>query len=80
MSLSKKGYPCPCCGFLTLSDCPPGTFEICNVCGWEDDEAQFHDSNYHGGANPESLNEAIENFKNFGASSKRYRARAKTVL
>lgn len=27
--------PCPCCGALTVSTF--GTFDICDVCKWEDD-------------------------------------------
>ena len=65
-----KGYPCPCCGFLTLAEPPPGTFEICVVCGWEDDKVQFDDPDYQGGANYLSLNEARSNFVNFGAAKK----------
>jgi hypothetical protein len=48
-------FPCPCCGFLTLNEQPPGTFEICRLCGWEDDRVQFFDPLFRGGANPESL-------------------------
>jgi len=48
-------HPCPCCGFETLEEAPPGTFDICEVCGWEDDNVQFHDPDYRGGANAESL-------------------------
>ncbi len=25
-------FPCPCCGFLTLPEEPPGTYDICPVC------------------------------------------------
>jgi hypothetical protein len=42
---------------LTLKEEPPGTFEICGVCGWEDDDAQFRDPDLRGGANEKSLNE-----------------------
>ncbi len=65
-------YKCPCCGFLTLSESPPGTYEICPVCNWEDDYVQYNDPNYRGGANKESLNEARENFIKFGASSMKF--------
>lgn len=62
-------YPCPCCGFLTLTEPPPGTFEVCPVCYWEDDDAQFADPEYSGGANGMSLVEARHNFTIFGAVS-----------
>lgn len=65
-------YPCPCCGFLTISDESHLTYEICPVCFWEDDPVQFKDHNFKGGANSMSLNEAKESFKNFGAVSKEF--------
>ena len=33
---NKKRYPCPVCGEICLSE-PIGSFDICPVCGWEDD-------------------------------------------
>ena len=51
-------YSCPCCGEYTLHESPPGTFEICSICGWEDDDVQYMDPDYSGGANEVSLNEA----------------------
>ena len=66
----KPRYACPCCGFLTLTLKPPGTYELCPVCFWEDDGLQFEDPNYEGGANQERLAVARTNFREFGASSK----------
>lgn len=60
-------YACPCCGYLTLLESPPGTYAICSVCFWEDDAIQFEDPSYSGGANQISLQEARENFRRFGA-------------
>ena len=65
-------YACPCCGNLTLSQEPPGTFELCEVCYWEDDPVQFDDPDFGGGANRLSLNEARENFRRIGASDARF--------
>lgn len=62
-------YACPCCAYLTFDEEPPGTFEICPVCGWEDDEVQFRDPTYNGGANAVSLEEARKNFMTIGAIS-----------
>jgi Cysteine-rich CPCC len=59
-------YPCPCCGNVTLDEAPPGTFAICSVCSWEDDNVQFHDPDYEGGANRVSLNQARRNFRERG--------------
>ncbi len=60
-------YPCPCCGYLTFDEKPCGTFEICPVCYWEDDNVQKDDPSYSGGANGISLNEAKESFAKYGA-------------
>jgi len=65
----NNGFPCVCCGFLTMSEAEHGTFEICPVCRWEDDDVQYNDIDYPGGANEESLRQARDNFKKFGASS-----------
>jgi len=65
-----KEYECPCCGHLTLYEKPPGTFNICPVCFWEDDDAQFNDPDLQGGANKESLNQCRLNYASFGASSR----------
>ena len=43
-------YPCPCCGYFTLDAEPVGTFEVCPVCYWEDDDVQAADPAYEGGA------------------------------
>ncbi|NWO08761.1 MAG: hypothetical protein HLX50_24580 [Alteromonadaceae bacterium] len=64
-------HACPCCRYLTLDEEPPGTFEICPVCGWEDDEVQFLDPTYDGGANAVNLDQARRNFAAFGAIDER---------
>ena len=58
---------CPCCGYQTLDEKPPGTFNICEVCFWEDDNVQFNDPDYEGGANRVSLRTARLNFEKFGS-------------
>lgn len=63
-------FQCPCCGHKTLSQEPPGTYEICPVCLWEDDDVQFRDPSFDSGANDESLAQARKNFKEFGASTR----------
>ena len=47
-------HPCACCGFLVFRE-PLGTYDICPVCGWEDDEVQTRWPGYRGGANTDSL-------------------------
>jgi hypothetical protein len=69
---AEKGHPCPCCGDLTRSESHHGTLEICPVCYWEDDYAQFKDPDFKGGANRATLAEGRSNFKNFGACLEKY--------
>ncbi len=57
-----RRFGCPCCGYQTLTAPPPGTFEICIVCGWEDDNLQFAKPDYKGGANKTSLRQAQRRF------------------
>ena len=56
-------FGCPVCERLTLDEEPPGTFQICSVCGWEDDNVQFNDPQFEGGANAKSLNEARDRWQ-----------------
>ena len=69
----KRGvrYACPCCKYLTLRS--RGDYEICKVCFWEDDNVQFEDPDFRGGANVVSLNEGRNNFLAFGASQEQFR-------
>jgi hypothetical protein len=53
--------PCLCCERLTVSE--RGGYEICGLCGWEDDPVQAADPAYAGGANLSSLNEARETWR-----------------
>jgi hypothetical protein len=69
--VAARRWPCPCCGHLTLDEEPPGTYDICPVCWWEDDDLQFENPDYRGGANEVSLNEARRNFEAFGSSDER---------
>jgi hypothetical protein len=66
-----RRHPCACCGYLTLPEAPTGTFFICPVCRWEDDNIQFHDPDYEGGANKLSLNQARRDFREGGTSDPR---------
>jgi hypothetical protein len=42
-------YPCPCCGYVVFDE-EPGSYDICEVCGWEDDLSQLRFA-MMGGAN-----------------------------
>lgn len=61
-------FPCACCDSIVRSEKEFGTFEICPVCGWEDDDVQASDPNFFGGANSVSLNDAQANFAQYGRS------------
>ena len=52
--MAEELFPCPSCGFLVFSE-PPGSYEICDLCGWEDDHVQLAHPNMGGGANKSSL-------------------------
>ena len=47
-------YPCTACGFLTHDE-PSGSYDICPVCGWEDDHVQLRFPLMRGGANKDCL-------------------------
>ena len=63
MTDRRDKFICPCCGQKTMDEKPPGTYQICPVCGWEDDAVQFRDPDYRGGANMCSLNEARAKYR-----------------
>lgn len=52
---------------------PPGSYDICRVCFWEDDQVQLRWPDYPGGANKPSLIESQRNFAEFGAMEQRFR-------
>lgn len=62
-------FSCLCCGYKTLDEEPPGTYEICEVCFWEDDDYQYTYQN-ETGANRVTIREAKRNFLAFGACEK----------
>lgn len=61
-------YTCPCCGYRTLDE--KSSWEICHICGWEDDPLQSENIDISGGANIPSLRQAQKNFIEFGACEK----------
>ena len=54
-------FPCACCGSTTLPE-PPGSYDTCDVCGWEDDAQQLRFPLMPGGANRLSLYSAQRAF------------------
>lgn len=61
-------YACLCCGYMTLDNKPPGTYEICPICFWEDSasDSMWEKSNHV------SLLEAQRNFLQFGACEREW--------
>ncbi len=62
-------YTCPCCGYKTFNE-PPGSYNGCPICFWEDDLVQLRFPQI-GGANI-NLIEAQINFEKFGATEQRF--------
>jgi hypothetical protein len=52
---TKDKKACACCRYNTL---PFGSiYQICLVCGWQDDDFQINHPDFAGGANKLSLND-----------------------
>lgn len=56
MAVETKGHVCPVCGKYIFEH--KASYDICDVCGWEDDEVQNADHDYRGGANELSVNDS----------------------
>jgi Cysteine-rich CPCC len=56
----KSEFLCPVCEQGTFSG--PGTYEICDVCKWENDPVQLAKPDLAGGANKLSLKQARRAF------------------
>ncbi len=69
--MTSDAHPCPCCGHFTFNE-PPGSYDICPVCFWEDDVVQLRWPKYGGGANKPSLIDSQQNFLRFGATEERF--------
>ena len=53
----SEDLTCPACGFAVFGEDTYGSYEICEVCGWEDDGVQLANPTSGGGANHRSLAE-----------------------
>lgn len=63
MTTTMRAHPhrCPVCACATLAE--PGAFELCPVCGWEDDPDQAKDPTRATGANSVSLDVARARYR-----------------
>lgn len=64
-------FPCPCCGYQVFDE-PPGSYDICGICFWEDDAIQLRWPDYRAGANRLSLIQAQAEYAKFGAMEHRF--------
>lgn len=53
-------HMCPVCGKYEFVD--HNSFDICEFCGWEDDDVQLSNPDFGGGANDLSLNQYKEKY------------------
>ena len=61
MAEQNEKHMCPVCGKYEFEY--HGCFDICEVCGWEDDNLQEKYPDLMGGANTMSLNQMREGYK-----------------
>ncbi|MCR6713127.1 MAG: CPCC family cysteine-rich protein [Demequina sp.] len=71
MTRPQGTYPCPCCGYLTFVE-PPGNYELCSICFWEDDAVQLRWPRWVGGANGPSLAQSQITYATFGAMQEEF--------
>lgn len=77
--IQENGYPCPCCGYLVHKN-PPGSFDICPICSWEDDTLIGDPLLFSGGANHLSLFQGQQNYLTFGACAERAKPHVRPPL
>lgn len=61
MTEKSEAHSCPVCGKYVFEEYD--SFYICPICNWEDDAYQEEHSDYEGGANCLSLNQARQAYK-----------------
>lgn len=71
-------FTCPCCGYIVFEE-PPGSYDICPICFWEDDVFQLYYPSQSGGPNKCSLIESQVNFIQFGACDRDMAKNARIV-
>jgi hypothetical protein len=74
----ENKYPCPCCGYFMFAE-GPGSFEICDICFWQDDLIDLEEMYEPWGPNRVSLEDGQKNFADFGATEKRFLEHVRSV-
>ncbi len=75
--LCNQPYPCPCCGYMSFAE-PLGSYDICPICFWEDDDVQLQFP-FTGGANI-PLVAAQANFARLGVKEERVKAHVRPPM
>ena len=68
VELAAGPHKCPVCGEFEFSE--QGSYEICDVCDWEDDPVQLAQPNLAGGANQFSLTQGRQRWQDSGKKTK----------
>ncbi|ULO09197.1 glycosyltransferase [Paenibacillus sp. 19GGS1-52] len=68
-----KRLQCPCCGYFTVESEDEVIVDICDVCFWQYDLVAHNYPDNNIGANHISLNQAKENYKEFGVCKKGFK-------
>lgn len=63
-------YQCPCCDYFTLEEI--GTYDICQICFWENDGLDIDRLDKHSGPNHMTLREGRANFILYGACEEKF--------
>lgn len=73
--VDEGAVPCPCCASPEFAE--PASFDICGVCGWQDDGQGDRDAELvlEGPNGPLSLTQARKNYLAFGSCSEEHRHR-----
>jgi Cysteine-rich CPCC len=74
--MTADHYPCPCCGYQVFPE-PPGSYDICPICFWEDDVVQLAFPRMAGGANTLSLCDSQANFGRIHVSDERFSSKVR---
>ena len=70
-------YRCPSCGYFTIDSDDEKVVEICDVCHWQYDSTAHKYPDRVIGPNSVSLNQAIQNYREFKACERKFIGRAR---